>query len=322
MKAQTYHIFFLGKGGVGKSTSAALTALFLARRGLRTLVVSLDPAHNQADIFETRLADKPRRIVPGLQGMEIDQAYWIRRYLKDIQRQIQRTYTYLTAFNLEKYFKVIKHSPGLEEYALILAYEEIARRFDDRDVLIFDMAPTALSLKFFNLPRLSLVWNEHLLALRQEIIRKRDIITKIKLASREVERDVIINRIDKSIRDYQALKRTFEDPEKTLIYLVLNPDPLSLAESLRIFDDLKEIDIPVNRVVCNKVTPQADTGPLNSAFGRLPQMALPLSDTPLMGVAGLDRYIEGCRDTFSRHLPPLTPLAVQPLPAAADTAAP
>ncbi len=54
------------------------------------------------------------------------------------------------------YFKIIRYSPGLEEYALILAYEDIVRRFDNRDALIFDTAPTALSLKFFNLTRLSL----------------------------------------------------------------------------------------------------------------------------------------------------------------------
>ena len=302
MNAKTKNVFFLGKGGVGKSTSAALTALFLARRGLRTLIVSLDPAHNQADIFETRLCDKPRRILPNLWGIEVDQSYWIRRYLKDIHRQIQRTYTYLTAFNLEKYFKVIKHSPGLEEYALILAYQEILRRFGDHDVLIFDMAPTALSLKFFNLPRLSLIWVEHLLALRQEIIKKRDLITKIKLINTEVEQDKIINHIHMSMRDYQDLKRIFEDTDNTSIYLVLNPDKLSMAESLRIFDGLNEIDIPLNRVVYNKVTPDVGGKPLNPAFGRIPQMTLPLSAAPLIGIDNLDRYLATCKETFERHL--------------------
>lgn len=302
MDVKTTHLFFLGKGGVGKSTSAALTALFLARRGFRTLIISLDPAHNLTDIFKTRLADKPRRIAPSLWGIEVDQAYWIRRYLKDIQRQIQRTYTYLTAFNLEKYFKVIKYSPGLEEYALILAYQEILRRFGDLDVLIFDMAPTALSLKFFNLPSLSLIWNEHLLVLRQEIIKKRDLITKIKLVNKEVEQDKIINRVNKSIRDYQALKHTFEDPEKTLIYLVLNPDPLSLAESLRIFNGLKEINIPLNHVVYNKTTPDTDVKPLNRAFGKMPQMTLSLSSTPLLGIASLDHYLASRLQMFTQHL--------------------
>ncbi|HDM09396.1 MAG: ArsA family ATPase, partial [Deltaproteobacteria bacterium] len=173
--ARPINIFYLGKGGVGKSTSAALNSLFLSKKGFNVLLVSLDPAHNQSDIFEKKLSDKPKPLAPNLEAIEIDQEHWIKRYLKDVQQQIRRTYSYLTSFNLEKYFKVIKHSPGLEEYALILAFKEIISKFSKNDVLVFDMAPTALSLKFFNLPTLSLVWITHLLALRKEIIKKREL---------------------------------------------------------------------------------------------------------------------------------------------------
>ena len=204
------NIFYMGKGGVGKSTSAALNSLFLSGIGFEVLLVSLDPAHNQSDIFEKKLSDKPKQIVPHLQGIEINQEQWIKRYLKDVQQQIRRTYAYLTSFNLEKYFKVIKHSPGLEEYALILAFKEISRKFSKADVLVFDMAPTALSLKFFNLPSLSLVWTNHLLALRKEIIKKRELITKIKLMKKEIETDKVLSSIQKSIREYTDLKQIFE----------------------------------------------------------------------------------------------------------------
>ena len=173
------NIFFMGKGGVGKSTAASLNSLFLAQKGYHVLIVSLDPAHNQSDIFERNLSDKPLEIVPNLLGAEIDQDYWIRQYLKDVQDQISRTYSYLTAFNLDKYFRVVKYSPGLEEYALILVFKDILQKFSDLDFLVFDMPPTALALKFFALPTLSLIWIEQLLVLRQEIIKKRDLITKV-----------------------------------------------------------------------------------------------------------------------------------------------
>ena len=145
----------------------------MANQGLEVLIVSLDPAHNQSDVFEDKLSDKPKKIAPRLLAMEIDQEYWIRRYLKDVHGQINRTYRYLTSFNLEKYFKVVKYSPGLEEYALLLAFQEITGKFSGMDCIVFDMAPTALSLKFFSLPSLSLIWINHLLALRREIIKKR-----------------------------------------------------------------------------------------------------------------------------------------------------
>ncbi len=165
------NIFFVGKGGVGKSTSSALTSVFLAQKGFQVLIISLDPAHNQSDIFEKNLSDKPFQIAPNLLAIEIDQEFWIKQYLKDIHNQINKTYSYLTALNLDKYFKVIKHSPGLEEYALILAFEQIRKDFSQLDYLIFDMPPTALALKFFNLPSLSMIWIEHLLALREVAIK-------------------------------------------------------------------------------------------------------------------------------------------------------
>jgi len=64
--------FFIGKGGVGKSTSSALTAVHLAAAGRRTLLVSMDPAHNQRDIFDTPFSEKPRPVADGLSVKEID----------------------------------------------------------------------------------------------------------------------------------------------------------------------------------------------------------------------------------------------------------
>ena len=119
------NIFFVGKGGVGKSTSAALNAVFLAQKGFRVLIVSLDPAHNLSDIFQMNFSDKELKIASDISAIEVDQDQWIKAYLKDVRNQIKKTYSYLTAFNLENYFKVIKHSPGLEEYALILAFKHI-----------------------------------------------------------------------------------------------------------------------------------------------------------------------------------------------------
>ena len=285
-------IFYMGKGGVGKSTSAALNSLFLAQQGLEVLIVSLDPAHNQSDIFENKLSDKPKEIAPHLRAIEIDQEYWIKRYLKDVHGQIQRTYNYLTSFNLEKYFKVIKYSPGLEEYALLLAFQEITRKFSEMDVLIFDMAPTALSLKFFNLPSLSLIWINHLLALRQEIIKKRELITKVRLMQKVVETDKVLSRIQKSIQEYTALKELFEDPARTRINLVLNPDLLSYAESMRIIDGLKEINIPLSQVIINKIQCDSSCEHIKKALPGLPLLQAPFSETPLIGLETLNRFLQ------------------------------
>ncbi len=287
-------LFFLGKGGVGKSTSSALTALSLARAGRDVVLVSLDPAHNQCDIFQTDLSDRPRAVAPNLRAIEIEQDRWIQRYLADVQERIHENYRYLTSFNLDKYFRVLRHSPGLEEHALVMAFRSLQGRFGAADALVFDMAPTALALKFFNLPSLTLIWAHELLKLRREIIDKREIISRVKLLGREIETDKVLRRIEESIAEYTELKDLFEDSELTRIMLVMNPDQLSLAESLRIVDGLEALDIEIECVLINRLTPGSDavlerirqqiTGP------RL--VTVPRSDQPLVGLDRLSAFID------------------------------
>jgi arsenite-transporting ATPase len=293
------NIFFVGKGGVGKSTSAALTSVFLAQKGFQVLIISLDPAHNQSDIFEKNLSDKPFQIAPNLLAIEIDQEFWIKQYLKDIHNQINKTYSYLTAFNLDKYFSVIKHSPGLEEYALILAFEQIRKDFSHLDYLIFDMPPTALALKFFNLPSLSMIWIEHLLALREEIIQKRELITKIKILKKEFERDKVLKKIEEQRKQYQTLKDTFEDPDGTKINLVLNPDKLSLAESKRIVEGLGAINISPSQVIVNKMQENSSMDHIDREFKGIPLLKTPFSEIPLIGLDILWRFLKENEDKMT-----------------------
>ena len=296
------NVFFMGKGGVGKSTSSALFSVFLAQKGFQVLIVSLDPAHNQSDIFERSFSDKPIQITPNLSAIEIDQEFWIRQYLKDVHNQINRTYSYLTAFNLEKYFSVIKYSPGLEEYALILAFEKIKKNFSRCDYLIFDMPPTALGLRFFSLPSLSLIWIEHLLALRKEIIKKRDLITNIKLIRKEIERDKVLNKINELRNQYQDLKDTFENRKQTQINLVLNPDKLSYAESIRIVEALQEININLYRTISNKMKLDSSFEDINEAFAGIPMINFTYSETPLIGIYNLQEFLKTNGDHLEKQL--------------------
>jgi len=166
-------LFFVGKGGVGKSTNSSLFALKLARSGKQVLLNSIDPAHNLHDIFQTPLGSKPKQIVPGIEAMETDLDQWVKKYLKDTERDFRSVYKYQEAFNLHRYFKTLKYSPGLEEYAVLLALVDTLRRFADRDYIIFDTPPTALTLKFLALPDVSLLWLQELSQFRQLVPRQR-----------------------------------------------------------------------------------------------------------------------------------------------------
>lgn len=290
-KADAINIFYLGKGGVGKSTSSAVTAIQLAGKGFRVLLVSLDPAHNQSDIFEKRLSERPSQITRNLSAKEIDINHWIKKYLSSVENQIQKTYSYLTAFNLEKYFGVIKYSPGIEEYALLTAYKGTRDKYTEMDYIIFDMPPTALTLKFFGLPVLSLTWLEKLADLRKEIIEKRKIITKIKLGKMEMERDKILNKINQQTRSYQEIKAIFEDEKKTKINLVMNPDKLSFSESLLIKNRLSEFNLRINKIVLNKYYTGFSLDQIEKNFEYKTIQLFHKSDNPLIGVQNLENYL-------------------------------
>ena len=291
MNPAAINLFFLGKGGVGKSTVSALTALALAEKGLKVLLASMDPAHNQSDIFETPLSEKTLKFNPHLWLKEIEIEQWIKKYLKDVQGQIRKSYNYLSALNLEHYFDIIKFSPGIEEYGLLLAYENICEEFKHYNYIIFDMPPTALALKFFSLPGLSLQWLNKLLELRQEIIKKREIISRIKFGKKEIEQDKILDKLNTQITQYGKMKSVFTNQQKTRVNLVLNPDKLSLSESLLIRQRLKEQGIDLNELILNKFNNE-NLSHLQDSFLELKIIKLPPSSEPLIGEANLTEYLQ------------------------------
>ncbi|MCG8564225.1 MAG: TRC40/GET3/ArsA family transport-energizing ATPase, partial [Desulfobacterales bacterium] len=248
-------LFVLGKGGTGKSTIAALMALELAGRNKKTLLVSLDDAHNQSDIFQTRFTHKPVRVSPYLRVIQLDRDREIHRYLKGSAAQVKHSFSYLTAFNLDHYFDVLKLSPGMEEYALVTAYEALIGEYKDYDYLIADMPPTALSMRFFNLPALSLTWIEQLEKLRMEIRKKKEVISTIRMGKKELEQDKILSRIHQIKSQYKKTLTAFQDPARTRIITVSNPDALSGSETVRINDQLAALDMPVTGRILNQRAP-------------------------------------------------------------------
>jgi len=296
--AQQHYYFHAGKGGVGKSTTSTLSALHLAGTGRKTLLVSLDPAHNQEDIFDLPLNGKPKQTAPNLHVAQADIDRWVKTYLKGIEDQIRTSYTYQSAFNLGKHLNVIKHSPGIEEYALLLAFQHYRSQYPDAEVVVFDMPPTALATKFFNLPALSLVWLEQLLALRREILDKKEIITKIKLGKKHIECDKITSRLCKQQSFFTELKAIFTDQNRCSINLVVNPDRLSFAEAERIEKILEEMGIQLAGILINKVTEQHHWDTASPLLQRHSLFPMPLSPTPLIGLNALKSYLTLHDKTF------------------------
>ncbi|WP_175058878.1 ArsA family ATPase [Thermococcus sp. 2319x1] len=258
-------LFFIGKGGVGKTTSSAAVSVALAKKGYKTLIVSIDPAHNLGDVFEVRLNDRPKEIAENLYAMELDMEKLIKAYLKHLEENLKHMYRYLTVINLEKYFEVLSFSPGIEEYATLEAIREILQKGDEWDVIVFDTPPTGLTLRVLALPEIALIWTEKLIEIRRKILEKRRAIENIqgerkfviegeeyKLPSREEEDPVM-----KELKQYKAeitfVRNVVTDPKKTSVIAVMNPEMLPLYETERAYEALRKFKIPFNLVVVNKV---------------------------------------------------------------------
>ena len=112
-------VFFGGKGGVGKTTCSAAFALAASRRGRRVLLVSTDPAHSTADIFERRIGGAERELLPGLSAVEIDAEGEAARYIRDVKRDIARMFSPGVIRQAHRQIDMAAASPGLAEVALL-----------------------------------------------------------------------------------------------------------------------------------------------------------------------------------------------------------
>lgn len=292
--------FFIGKGGVGKSTTSALTALHLARSGRKTLLVSLDPAHNQRDIFMHPLSEKPVTVCEGLAVKEIDVDQWVKTYLKKSTDLLKRAYAYQSALNIQRYFNVLRLSPGLEEYALLLAFDDTLAHGAALDDILFDMPPTALTLRFFSLPAITRLWLNELLSLRSKIYERKEIISKIKFKSITIEQDKIKARLQEMIGESRHQSARFTS-ESSHINLVLNNEPLSCSEAVRILQKMTGIGISIARLLFNRCHPDETIRKHSRELDAYPLWLFPHSKTQLTGLAALNGYLHRHADLFLLH---------------------
>ncbi|MCP4159327.1 MAG: ArsA family ATPase [Deltaproteobacteria bacterium] len=286
-------IFFLGKGGVGKSTGSAILSILLSQAEKKVLLASFDYAHNQSDIFQKNFSDKPTKINPNLEVLQINRDKEVKKYLSKTTKDVKKSFTYLTSFNLEGYFDVLKFSPGMEEYALVTTFMNIREKYKDYDYHIIDMPPTAVSLRFFNLPSLSLTWIDQLEKLRMEIYKKKEIVSKIKFAGKEIEKDKVLLKIREIKKDYLDMKGIFESNTDSSIYTVFNSDLLSVNETSRIVSDLSKLNINTKGFICNDRSGNEEVSSDLKTIERYGKIkSLPFSKEPLIGEAKIKEYIQ------------------------------
>jgi arsenite-transporting ATPase len=159
------------------------------------------------------------------------------------------------------------------------------------------MAPTALTLRFFSLPFITLIWLEELLKLRSEIYRKKEIISKIKIAGREIEQDGVKAKLQSLIGNYEHLREHFM-ADTTQVNLVMNNDKLSFSEAFRIREKLNDISIIIDRIVINKLRKDENTVEIENEFKDQKIAKLNLAPGGLTGYEVLKDYIAANAEAF------------------------
>jgi len=254
--------FFLGKGGVGKTTASAAWSVGLAQSGLKTLVASIDPAHNLGDAFAVRIGDRIMHVGDNLDAVEVNIEDMIRVYLDDLSAKMKNTYKYLSAMNIDGYFDILKNSPGIEEYATMEAIKKFVA-LKGYDAVVFDTPPTGMTIRVLAMPRVSLLWTDQLVKMRKRILSTRGMVENVQgkfeaeidgervvLSSSEKE-DPIMQELVSYREELRALRDMFSS-EQSYVNIVTMAEDLALFETKRIIESLGTFKIRVRTIFLNK----------------------------------------------------------------------
>jgi arsenite/tail-anchored protein-transporting ATPase len=311
-------LFVGGKGGVGKTTVAGALSLGMAEEGERVLLVSTDPAHSLADLFDTPIGDELRELAPGLHALEIDPDRQVRGYLAEVRRNLKAFVRPAMYPEVDRHLELSRHAPGAIEAALL---DRVADLMADRegayDRIVFDTAPTGHTLRLLALPELMQAWTDGLLRSRErsDIMRKGlerlqardegDDLSWFKTPE-DGPKDARSTRIREVLlerrRKFARARRVILDPEATAFLLVLIPERLPILESRRALETLREHRVPVAGVVVNRVLPREGEGEflegrreeearyldqIEREFGSLPRVRIPYLARDVDDLAGL-----------------------------------
>ena len=296
-------ILFTGKGGVGKTCTAAATGLRAANLGLRTLVISTDPAHSLGDALDCTLGDDPVMLAPNFEALELDPYRETEQYWGRIQRQQAAL---MIAQGVDQAIAAeIAGLPGLGE---ILSLVRLARynRESAYDLVVVDCAPTGESLRLLNLPQ---ILNRGLKASGRldRYFIKPLATSMVKVASTLsslVPDEGVTKAWGLMLLRLGEICRLLVDPEVTSVRLVMNPEKMVIKESQRALTNLNLYGIGVDAVVVNRVLSQeASEGfmaewyqrqqhyldLIDSLFCPIPKLTSPLYQREIVGLEALDK---------------------------------
>jgi arsenite-transporting ATPase len=293
-------LLFTGKGGVGKTTVAAATALRAARNGMRVLVTSTDPAHSLADSFDAPLENDATEITKNLWGQQIDAQQRLEEGWREIQEYLVSLMDWggVDAIAAEE-LSVI---PGLDE---IFSLTDVKKAIDEEryDLIVVDCAPTAETLRLLSLPDALNWYIERIFPVERRVMKVvRPVLSRV--TSMPIADDKIFAAVERLHDRLDGVHKVLVDQKTSTVRLVVNAEKMVISEARRTYTYLNLFGYRVDAIICNRILPEEVTDPyfaqwkevqqehlrtIHESFEPLPIMNVPLYEREMVGLDLLDR---------------------------------
>ena len=312
-------LLFTGKGGVGKTTTAAATGLHVADRGKRTLVMSTDSAHSLGDAYEVELTGVPTKVAPNLFALEIDLQHEIETHWSEVEGYLV---TFFESQGVDPLTaKELAYIPGFELLAGLFQIQQLhkERKFD---VLILDTAPTADTLRLLSIPdALDWYYRRFFKTFRRAVKVGRGTVGRVMRIP--FPTDTVVNTVGVLHERVKEINAILTDPKLTSVRIVVNPEKMVIKEAQRTLSYLCLFGFHVDEIIVNKVIPPEVNDPyfkrmkadqlehletIDKEFFGIPIHAAPVFRREVLGPEALRAYADALyatRDPLGRvDLPP------------------
>ncbi len=311
-------LFFGGKGGVGKTTVSAATALAAANSGKKVLLVSTDPAHNLGHLFDRSIGAKPVKISAGLDALELDPGETVKQHMKEVSSALHQLMPVAQHAEIDKHIALSKDAPGMQEAAMLEKIAEVVEiGTKDYDLVVFDTAPSGHTARLMVLPEMMSAWTEGLIRHREKADKFAEVVKDLtrdssvedkffgdpqqaEQAKESRIRQILLRRKNK----FATLRNKLADKDMTSFIIVLAAERLPVLETIELQAQLAQAGINVDGLVINKRAPdeqseflqerrrqeQAHMDTLIAALPSIVRQDIALVAQDIVGLAALERF--------------------------------
>jgi arsenite/tail-anchored protein-transporting ATPase len=292
-------ILYTGKGGVGKTSVAACTARACAAAGLRTLILSTDPAHSLSESLGASLGGEPSPVAERLWGQEVNAQEEMERHWSGVQEWLGEVFIERGVDRISA--QELTVPPGLDELFSLLRLQA-AHDSPDWDAIIVDCAPTGETLRLLSFPDVARWWIEKVFPLERQILAAARPLAR-SLLDIQLPSSAVFADIQRLSGNLIAMNEILRDRERCTVRLVMNPDKMVIGEAMRTFTYLNLYGYLTDAVVVNRIFP-AEVGDyfagwrqvqeehlslVQSAFSPVPVLCAPYFESEVLGGEMLDR---------------------------------